>query len=70
MTYKQRGVFFGDMAKGGYMQRYEILDDDKVIGSKFVYRKNSNTKQTTTYLLGELEFSTAREFIAAYEKSK
>ena len=70
MTLRQRAIFFGDMAKGGYMQCYEIVDGADVVGTKTVYRESYKHEQTTTYFLGEREFATAREFRDAYEAPK
>lgn len=52
---------------GGYLHTYEIFDGDKLIGTKSVRGARKTGTETTTYTLGELKFSTAKEFIAAYE---
>ncbi|MGD0421495.1 MAG: hypothetical protein ABSA68_18250 [Xanthobacteraceae bacterium] len=45
-------------------------DGNKVIGSKTVFSATRNGPVTTTYFLGDDEFATARELIAAYEAQK
>lgn len=58
--------------QGGALYVYDILDGDKVIGSKSdtIDKTKKPWKHTIKLVLGEQEFRTAEEFYAAYEKQK
>lgn len=64
--------------QGGYLHVYEILDGDKIIGAKTIRGgtkalSKGGTKvrtETKTYTLGDQQFSTAKEFVAAYEANQ
>lgn len=66
-VYKQQATMFLDMAKGGYLQIYNVRDGEAVIGVKTVRAETRNAAVTTSYQLGDVSFDNVAEFIAAYE---
>lgn len=69
-TLKERFCSHMKLSKGGYSYGYEILDGEKVVGMKHSGRADFNTPVSTVFVLGDQEFKTAAEFIAAYGARK
>ena len=67
---KQRFTMHLRLAKGGYTYNYHILDGEKVVGQKITHAETRTSGETTRYFLGDQEFATAKEFVAAYEAEK
>ena len=67
---KQRFVTHLRLAKGGYIYSYHIVDGEEVVGQKITHAETRASGETTRYFLGDSEFATAKEFVAAYEASK
>lgn len=68
--YKVRGTAMIDMAKGGYMHLYDIIDserDNKVIGAKSITAETRKSPVRFAYALGDQKFDDVNAFIAAYE---
>jgi hypothetical protein len=66
---KQRATLFADMAEGGYLQTYDIVDGNRVVGHKRVSRKNRKSPEVTTYFVGLAEFDNVSAFLAAVQKA-
>lgn len=69
-VYHQRVTAFLDYAKGGYSHVFDILDSDKVIGTKTVLAETRSSPIQTIYAIGDMTFDTAKDFIAAYEDER
>ncbi len=67
---RQRLAMHLRLAKGGYTYSYHIVDGDEVVGQKITHAETRTSGETTMYFLGDLEFATAKEFVAAYEAMK
>ena len=67
----QRFVMHMRLAKGGWTRGYDILDGDKVVGTKSVGAATRLAEATACYTMtdGE-EHATAAQFLAAYEAKK
>ncbi len=70
MSLLQRFVMHMRLARGGYTYSYHIVDGEKVVGQKITHAETRTSGETTRYFLGDSEFATAKEFVAAYEASK
>lgn len=68
--YQQRFVAHLKCGKGNSLYQYEILHEAKVIGIKSVRVNLREKAEEATYFLGDREFNTAKDFIAAYEASR
>jgi hypothetical protein len=66
----QRFVMHMRLAKGGYVRGYEILDGEKIVGRKSVGAASRHEEAKVCYTLDDREFTTAKEFVAAYEAKK
>jgi hypothetical protein len=68
---KMRATLFADMAKGGYLQTYDILEGDQVVGHKKVSRENRSSHEIVQYFLDKTNeaYATREEFLTAYEAS-
>ena len=69
MTMTQRLVMHARL-QGGALYSYNIMDGDVIVGSKSTKLDKKKRTQTSTYFLGDAEFTCAAEFIAAYERKK
>lgn len=67
---RQRMHMMARLSKGGYLHTYHIVDGETVIGYRSVIAKSRNDQPVTTFALGDQQFATAKEFIAAYEAKK
>ncbi len=70
MTLKQRFVMHLRHGKGGYTYSYHIVDGEEVVGQKITHAETRASGETTVYFLGDREFATAKEFVAAHEAAK
>jgi hypothetical protein len=67
---RQRCIAQLDMSRGGWMHIYDIVDGEEIVDSKTVTAISRNSAAVVSYTLGDRDFRTVAEFMAAYRMQK